>query len=246
VYSPAPTAAEIAAGFVWLRRAGRPDPSRFSTGAGFGVTSFTDTETIAFPWRQLRGWRHYWGDDVILAERVKGIIVAPAAEWQTIEREPGDPRFLFTNYVAILAAIPAVCGLIGGILLGLPILAALAIAVFRYVMSFVSVYVMAFIVDQVAPTFAGRSDFESALKLVTYAATPIWLAGIFRLVPGLSFLSILGLYALYVLYTGVTPMMRTPADRALVFTVVVVLCMIVVAIVFGIVLSLLIGFQAIV
>ena len=48
-----------------------------------------------------------------VVERVKAILVTPKTEWQAIETEPGDPAYLFTNYVAILAAIPAVCGFIG-------------------------------------------------------------------------------------------------------------------------------------
>ena len=41
-----------------------------------------------------------------LVERVKAIIMTPKTEWLAIEGEPGDPQFLFSNYVAILAAIP--------------------------------------------------------------------------------------------------------------------------------------------
>jgi hypothetical protein len=41
-----------------------------------------------------------------LVERIKGILLQPKSEWQTIEREPGDAGYLFPNYVAIVAAIP--------------------------------------------------------------------------------------------------------------------------------------------
>ncbi len=178
-----------------------------------------------------------------LVERARGIIVSPATEWQVIDREPGDAGFLFTNYVAILAAIPAVCGFIGWVLLGVPIVMALVIALTRYIMSFVTCYVVAYIVDQVAPSFGGRRDFESALKLVVYAATPLWLAGVFLLIPGLGFLAILGLYAIYLLWIGIPPLMRAPQDRALVYTVVVILCVFVVVALFGIVVSLVVGFR---
>ncbi len=53
-----------------------------------------------------------------LVERVKAILLTPKTEWATIEGEPGDPQYLFTNYVAILAAIPAVCHFIGMSLVG--------------------------------------------------------------------------------------------------------------------------------
>ena len=43
-----------------------------------------------------------------LVERIKGILLQPKSEWPAIEREPGDAGYLFPNYVAIVAAIPAV------------------------------------------------------------------------------------------------------------------------------------------
>jgi len=54
-----------------------------------------------------------------LVERVKAILLTPKTEWTAIEGEPGDPQFLFTNYVAILAAIPAVCHFIGMSIVGI-------------------------------------------------------------------------------------------------------------------------------
>jgi hypothetical protein len=71
----------------------------------------------------------------------------------------------------------------------------------------------------------------SAFKLAAYAATASWLAGVFTLVPGLSFLSILGLYSLYLLYIGAPILMKVPADRALSYTAVVIVVGIVIALV---------------
>jgi len=180
-----------------------------------------------------------------VVDRARRIILAPGKEWHAIDREPSNASFLLTHYVAILAAIPAVCGFIGWILIGLPIVTALVISAARYLMTFVMVYVLAFIVDGLAQTFGGRRDFDSAFKLVVYAATPVWLAGVFLLIPRLDFLqTVLGLYAIYLLWTGIPPLMRSPDDRALIYTVVVILCLLVVTIVVGVLLSLVIGFRA--
>ena len=46
---------------------------------------------------------------------------------------------------------------------------------------------------------AGSEDFDSAFKLAVYSYTPVWLAGIFLLLPGLRFLILLGFYGAYVL-----------------------------------------------
>jgi hypothetical protein len=180
-----------------------------------------------------------------LVERAKDIVLTPKTEWPVVSREGSDVSDLFVNYVAILAAIPAICGLIGGALIGLPLGTALGIAITGYVLSFLSVYVIALIVDQLAPQFGGRRSFDDALKLTVYSATPIWLSGVFLLLPRLRFLSLLGLiYAVYLLWGGIPPLMRAPADRALVYTAVIIFCLIVVFVVFNVAVSQLIGFGA--
>lgn len=178
-----------------------------------------------------------------LVERVKGILLDPQSEWPVIERESGDPSHLFTNYVALLALIPAIAGFIGGSMIGisLPVVGAVRMpffsglfnAIFGYVLTFVIVYVMAIIVDALAPSFGGHKNFPNALKLTVYSYTPAWLAGIFLLIPGLRFLTILGLYGLYLLYAGLPPLMKAPRDKALIYAVAVVVCALVLAIVIG-------------
>ena len=163
-----------------------------------------------------------------LVSRVKNIIVTPATEWQAIDRESGDVGYVFT-YVAILAAIPAVCGFIGTKLIGVPLGTALIAAILGYVLSFVTVYVVALITDALAPSFGGRKDFGSALKLTAYSYTPAWVVGIFSLVPYLGFLAILGLYGIYLLYLGLPTLMKCPKDRAVLYAVAIVVCAIIIS-----------------
>jgi hypothetical protein len=187
-----------------------------------------------------------------LLDRVKNIILSPKTEWPVIDREPGDAAFLFKNYVAILAAIPAVCGFIGGSLIGysipgmgtmrMPVGAGIANALLGYVFTFVIVYVVALIIDALAPTFGGRKDFPSALKLAAYSYTPGWLAGIFFLLPSLSFLAILGLYGLYLLWLGLPILMKSPARKSVWYALAIVLCAIIVGIVLGLIQSALFAF----
>src|SRR5271169_2143874 len=101
-----------------------------------------------------------------IVDRVKSILLTPKSEWLVIEREPGDPTYLFTNYVAILAAIPAVCGFIGTSIIGISlpvigtvrvgIVSGIASAIVNYLLAFVMVYVMGLIIDALAPTFNGQ------------------------------------------------------------------------------------------
>jgi uncharacterized protein YneF (UPF0154 family) len=178
-----------------------------------------------------------------LIDRVKNIILTPKTEWPVIDREPGDVPYIFTNYVAILAAIPAVCGFIGLAIVGvslpglgtirLPVATALLSAIVSYLLTFAIVYVVALVVDALAPTFSSRKNFESALKVTAYSYTPSWLCGIFLLIPGLSFLAILGLYGLYLLWLGLPVLMKTPQDKSLGYTAAVVVIAIVIGIVLG-------------
>jgi hypothetical protein len=176
-----------------------------------------------------------------LVERVKAILLTPKTEWAAIEGEPGDPRFLFTNYVAILAAIPAVCRFIGMSIVGVNmpmvgtfrvgIVAGLVSAIVNYVLAFVVVYVMALIIDGLAPTFGGQKSQSSSLKLAVYSMTPVWLVGVFSLIPGLSILGILGLYGLYLFWLGAPTLMKTPEDKSIAYTAAVVVCGIVISVV---------------
>jgi hypothetical protein len=172
-------------------------------------------------------------------ERVKAILVSPKTEWTVVDGESGDPTFLLTNYVAILAAVPAVASFVGYSVLGLPLGRTLLLAVFTYLAYCLAWYLEAYVIDVLAPSFGGQRNLPSALKLAAYSSTAAWLAGIFHLVPALGILGILGLYSLYLLYTGVPVLMKAPRERALGYTAAIVVIMIVTMVVAMIVLGLL-------
>jgi len=103
-----------------------------------------------------------------------------------------------------------------------PFAAALGHAVVSYVLTLVGVYVLALIINALAPTFAAEKNDAQALKVAAYASTAAWLAGVFSLIPVLSVLGILGLYSLYLLYLGLPILMKAPQEKALGYTAVVV------------------------
>lgn len=178
--------------------------------------------------------------------RVKNILVSPKSEWQTIAGESATTQSLYTGYVIPLAAIRPVCSFVGLSLIGVswfgghfrvPIASGIAHAVLDFVLTLVAVYVLALIIDALAPTFGGQKDQTQALKVSVYSATPAWLAGVFYLVPALSILGLLGLYSLYLLYLGLPALMKAPQDKALGYTAVVVVAAIVIFVVVGAVAS---------
>ena len=113
------------------------------------------------------------------------------------------------------------------------IVSGIASALVQYVLAFVMVYVMALIIDALAPTFKGQKNQANALKLAVYSMTPVWLAGIFSLIPGLRLLSILGLYGLYLLWVGLPPLMKAPQEKSTGYAAAVVVCAIIISLVIG-------------
>ncbi len=178
-----------------------------------------------------------------IIERVKGIILSPKSEWEKIAAEPADVMSLFTGYAAILAVIPAVCGLIGSTVIGVsipfvggtyrtPIGSALAHMVLGYVFGLAVIYAVSLVVNALAPTFNGEKNPIAALKVIVYSSTPVWIAGVLSLVPVLGVLGIIaGLYGLYLLYLGLTPLMKNPQDKSIGYTALIVICYIVLALI---------------
>ena len=176
-----------------------------------------------------------------IVERVKKIILQPKQEWQVIDGETHTVQGLYTQYVMILAAIPAVCGFIGFSLIGIgvfgatyrvPIAPGVAHMVVQYILSLGMVYVFALIIDALAPSFASQKNFNQALKVAAFMPTPAWIAGIFSIIPALSIIgALLSLYSLYLLFVGLPILMKTPQDKSIPYTVVVIIAAIVMAVV---------------
>lgn len=176
-----------------------------------------------------------------LVDRVKNILLTPNKEWPVISGETHTVAGLYTQYVMILAAIPAVASFIGWSIVGysgfgtsyrIPIASGVANMILGYVMTLGGVYLMALLIDALAPNFGGEKNFMQALKVAAFFPTASWVAGIFAIIPALSILAVLGgLYSLYLLYTGLAPLMKVPEDKSIAYTAVVVLVAIVLMVV---------------
>ncbi len=172
-----------------------------------------------------------------LIARAKAILLTPQTEWLVIEQEPGALTDLFGSYVAVLAAIPAVARYIGHSLIGGydPLLSGLLRTVIAYAATFTVIYVIAGVIDLLARRFGGQKNFPNALKLSIYSHTPVWLSGIFLLIPGLNFLMILGLYGGYLLWVGLPPLMGVPKENAPLYALYVTACALLSTIVYAVI-----------
>ena len=177
-----------------------------------------------------------------IVDRVKNILLQPAREWEVIDGEAETIGGLYRRYVIPLAAIPAVAGLIGMLAFGFSVMgftyrpsvsSAVASAVVQYATTLIGVFILALIIDALAPSFGATQNRVQAFKVAAYSGTASWVAGIFAILPALSWLSLLGLYGLYLLYLGLPRLMRAPQDKAMTYTILIVVAAIVVALVIG-------------
>ena len=153
-----------------------------------------------------------------LVDRVKGILVEPRSEWVKIAAEPATVQSLYTGWIMILAAIGPVALLVST--------HSIQLAIAQYVLSLIITFVLALIVDALAPSFGGTKDFVASLKLTAYSYTVAWLAGIFNLLGmfGGVLALIATIYAFYTFFLGAPVLNKSSAQKAVPFTLVVVLC----------------------
>jgi hypothetical protein len=178
-----------------------------------------------------------------ITERIKGILLRPKEEWQTIAGETTAVAELYRNFIFILAAIGPVSSFIGMSLVGvslpmggsyrISIASGIISAVVHYGLTLAGVYILALIIDALAPTFSGEKNFGQAFKLAAYSYVPGWLVGVFTLIPALGILGILGLYGLYLLFTGLPVLMKCPAEKTTGYTVAVIVAAIIIFVVIG-------------
>jgi len=168
-----------------------------------------------------------------LVDRVKGILLSPKEEWPKIGSETATVPSLYSGYIMILAAIGPVAMMIRSIFFGF--FGAIVGAIVMYIVAIGCTYVMALIIDALATTFGGEKNFIQSLKLAAYASTAVWVAGILHLLGGLAGILILiaALYSLYTFYLGITVMKKCPQDKAIPYTLVVLVCGIVLFAIIG-------------
>ncbi|MBA2498464.1 MAG: YIP1 family protein [Chitinophagaceae bacterium] len=181
-----------------------------------------------------------------LIERVKNILISPAKEWDVIAAEEPDVNKIFTGYVIPLAGAAALAAFIGYGLIGFNMLGyriggiewGLYQALVSFIVSLSAVFITAFVVDALAPSFSSEKNFGRSFQLVAYSYTAGWIGGLFQILPVIAFLgTILSLYGLYILYLGMPKLKNTPADKHIGYFVVTLIVLIAVYIVIGMILS---------
>ena len=177
-----------------------------------------------------------------LINRAKEIILSPKDAWPKIATSSESIGDIYRGWVLPLAAIGPVARFIGGVVFGYgafgfryrpSIISALSSAIVGYIMTLIGVYVVALIIDALAPSFGGTKDRTAAFKVAAFGATAAWIAGIFGIFPALGFLGILGLYSFYLLFLGLPLLMKSPPEKATGYIIVVAIISFVISAIVG-------------
>ncbi len=169
-------------------------------------------------------------------ERAKNILMSPQTEWEQIKNEEMTVGDIITKYALILAAIPAICGFLSYFLFSrwISFGGALGSGILTYVLSLIGVYVLALVIDALAPSFGSKKDMVASIKVVAFSYTASWVAGILLLIPGVRWLSgLAGLYSLYLLWIGLKSVKEVPQEKMAGYFVVTIIVAIVVYAVIG-------------
>jgi hypothetical protein len=178
-----------------------------------------------------------------LSDRIKNIVLTPKTEWPVIEAEPTTISQLYKGYVIPLAAFSALMAFVRMSVIGIssfrvPVLSGLTFALVNFVFLLLALYVVGWIIDMLAPTFAGQRDRRQAFKTAAYAFTPAAIASVFGLI-GFGLGRLLqfaaAIYGIYLFYLGLPVLMRSPREKAPGYTAAVIVCVILLFIVFGII-----------
>lgn len=174
--------------------------------------------------------------------RLLSLLFKPSETFDRISEEQDSVPVVFTGHVVPLAAIGPVCRIIGASVVGLgpwgagvrvPWVWSILAAVTEYVLNLGVVFLLGFAVFTLAPRFGGRRDVLGAFKLAAYVLTPVYLAGVFNLVPAVGFLVWLGLYGVYLIYAGLPWLMKNQAKQSPLYTAAVTVCALFMLVIIG-------------
>ena len=186
-----------------------------------------------------------------LIQRVIGILIRPKQEWAVVATEQPNTTKLIAGYALILALIPALSalikfGVIGSSFMGYTyrsLSTGISTGLIQLLSAVIGVYLLAWVIDMLAPSFDSEKNFGRSLQVAVYSSTPQWVAGILLLLGNsMSILIMLiGLYAIYLFAVGLPLIKNTPQQKVVGYVVLTIIAMIVIAVVLGLVLAAVMG-----
>jgi hypothetical protein len=157
--------------------------------------------------------------------RIVGIVVRPRAEWDLIAREESTVDDLLRRYIlplSLLAPVATMIGMkyfdaawdedLGYMVPTQEIFTAAATTLFATI---VSVFALAGIFVLIAPMYGSSRDYRKALKVATYGAIPVMLAGATLVLPVMAIIGLAGLsHSLFVYWLGVRQVLNVRGSHS--------------------------------
>ncbi len=167
-----------------------------------------------------------------MLSHILGLFINPKKEWQAIHDSDCSVTKCYLSYVLILAAIPPVSGYFGTTVFGwsfgarevvkLAPESALIIAAAYYLIMLVGVFTMGLMIQWMGKTYDAEQPLSRTVSLAAYTATPLFLIGVFELMPILWVNFLVGLpalgYSVVLLYTGLPIMMGISEEKGFLFS----------------------------
>jgi hypothetical protein len=160
------------------------------------------------------------------------LLVSPVAGWRQVAARPLPLVRRLAFHTLPWALVPAIGWYVGITTVGWQIgeepnmrmtpESALRVCLLFYAAMVAGVLVLGYLVHWMASTYAATtSSFAKGVAIVTFTATPFFLAGLLGLYPSLWLDIVIGTvvagYCIYLLYIGVPIVMNVPPERGFLF-----------------------------
>ncbi len=158
------------------------------------------------------------------------LMFAPSKAWQAIADDAPSVGKVLSLHTVLLALIPAVSWYIGvtqygwdvaGETMRLTAASALPMCVMFYFACVGGVVFLGYMVQWMSTTYGDQASLSQGIALISYTATPFFVAGVLGLYPVLWLDIALGMavacYCIYLLYAGVAPVMRVAQERGFLY-----------------------------
>ncbi len=150
--------------------------------------------------------------------------------WQAIADEPPGLASVLLTHTIPLSLIPAICWYVGVTQFGWSVAgdpvrltpeSALPMCALFFLACIGAVLFLGFMVHWMSTTYGDEATVSQGVTLISYTATPFFVAGIIGLYPILWLDIVVGVavacYCIYLLYTGVGPVMRVINERGFLY-----------------------------
>lgn len=181
-----------------------------------------------------------------LLDRAKKILTTPKTEWDVIDNETPNIQGILTTYVVPLVAIGAIASFVGWGFIGksyygfkvASVSLGIRYALIALVAGIGGCFILAYVIDALAPTFKSEKNLGKSFQLAAYCSTAGWIGAVLNIIPSLAIIgSLIGLYNLYLLYLGLPKLKKTPQEQTTGYFVASLVTMIVVSFVLAMILA---------